>query len=350
VLDGILTESKRGWVGGIRVSVLTDEEPRIELLGSSMEFRPFQPGDDEVYVRVRLESDPSRPFTVEQLRFSDSKRAPDATFERFLILLNGETIGALNLETPMNNPEPDELDVVIALVPAHHARVDAVFAFLLEEAARLEAKLLRVNTKENFWQYAFFLERGFTEFDRMWESYLELGTFDETPFRATLERAGATGLEVRTFAQHALEAGFVKRYYDALIELLHDVPTATPFQPWSFEMWQQRTLEDPNFLPEANFIGFVGGDIAGVSQLFASPRAGTVQTGLTGVRRGYRHQGIAFTLKLEATRYAKAQGFERVRTVNHVVNRPMLAINEAMGYVKEPATVMLRKTLEPGQA
>jgi GNAT superfamily N-acetyltransferase len=312
-----------------------------------MEFELFQLSDYETYVRVRLESDPSRPFTEEQLRFSDSKRDSAGVVARFVIWSDGRAIGALNLETPINSPEPAELDVVLALVPAHRARVDDLFAFALKEALKLEAKLLRTTVKENFWAYDFLLGRGFVEADRVWESDLELSTFVETPFQATLERARASGLEIGTFAQHRAEPGFVRRYYDAMIELLYDVPMATPFQPWPFELWQQRTLEDPNFLPEANFIGFVRNEIAGVSQLFASPRAGTLQTGLTGVRRAYRHCGIAFALKLEATRYAKAHGFERVRTSNHVVNRPMLAINEALGYVKEPATLMLRKQLNP---
>jgi GNAT superfamily N-acetyltransferase len=312
-----------------------------------MEFTPFRPSDYETYVRVRLESDPSRPFTEEQLRFSDAKRDASDVFARFVIWSDGVAIGALNLETPVNSPEPAELNVLIALVPAQRARVDAVFTFALQEATKLEARLLRVFAKEDFWLYDFFLERGFSEADRMWESHLELSTFDETPFQTTVDRARASGLEVGTFEQHRTEPGFVKRYYDAIIEMLYDVPTATPFQPWSFETWQQRVLEDPHFLPEAHFIGFVNDDIAGVSQLVTSSRAGAVETGLTAVRRPHRRHGIALALKLEAVRYAKTHGFESIRTMNHVVNRPMLAINEAMGYVKEPAMVMLRKPLAP---
>jgi len=34
-----------------------------------------------------------------------------------------------------------------------------------------------------------------------------------------------------------------------------------------------------------------------------------------------------------------------VRTNNHQVNRPMLAINEALGFEKEPAQLHLKKNL-----
>jgi len=81
--------------------------------------------------------------------------------------------------------------------------------------------------------------------------------------------------------------------------------------------------------------------------LFKSHRPQTLQTGLTGVRKSHRRKGLALALKLRAAAFAKAYGARYIRTSNHQANRSMLAINEAMGFVKELATVWLRLSPVP---
>ena len=311
-----------------------------------MEFRAFEDTDLGAYVAVRNEADPHRLTSESAVRHADSTRASDAMHARLMVYEGGELVGAINLQPPLSSPQPDESQLQISLLPAFVNRAEAVYARALEEARRLGAKRLRAGCKEDFWYHDFLLRHGFTELERMWDSDLELADFDPAQFESVRERSRVAGMTVGTLAQFVGDPEFLKRYYDATVEILRDVPAALPFEPWSFELWQKRVPEDPDFLPEAHFIGFVNGEIAGVSQLARSSRTVTLQTGLTGVRAQHRHQGIAFSLKLEAAQYAKAQGYERVRTNNHVNNRAMLAINEAMGFVKEPAMVFLRKELE----
>jgi GNAT superfamily N-acetyltransferase len=310
-----------------------------------MELVPYQETDLLEYVRLRNLADPSRPVTTENVLHSDTTRAKTAKFARFFVLEEGQHIGVVNLETPLSNPEPDELELGLHLLPAHLESAEAVYQKVLQAAQLLELKLLRVSAKENFWAYSFFLEQGFTEFDRMFSSNLHLENFNAAPFAPLLEKAKNAGLEIRTLASELVNPSFARRYYDAIIEMLHDVPAATTLQPWDFETWQERTLSGPTFYPEAEFIGFMNNQIVGVSQLLHSSREATIQTGLTGVRRAYRHLGIAVALKITAAEFARAAGFKFVRTNNHVINRPMLSINEAMGFVKDPASVFLRKVV-----
>lgn len=55
-----------------------------------------------------------------------------------------------------------------------------------------------------------------------------------------------------------------------------------------------------------------------------------------GSRRSYRRRGIA---------YARAQGCPTIKTWNESNNHAMLAINEALGFVKQPAWIEFGKTL-----
>jgi GNAT superfamily N-acetyltransferase len=67
--------------------------------------------------------------------------------------------------------------------------------------------------------------------------------------------------------------------------------------------------------------------------------------GVTGVRRDARGKGIAMALKLRTVRYAIGRGVEHIKTWNDVRNRPMLSINEALGFEKQPAWVAYEKDL-----
>jgi mycothiol synthase len=59
--------------------------------------------------------------------------------------------------------------------------------------------------------------------------------------------------------------------------------------------------------------------------------------GLSGVRREARGKGLAMALKLKTVHYAQSFGVEHIKTWNDQKNQSMLAINEAMGFAKQPA-------------
>jgi GNAT superfamily N-acetyltransferase len=217
-----------------------------------------------------------------------------------------------------------------------------LWAELKRQIATHPAKELIAQVREDWPQADFYQSKGFEVYDKMWASSLELETFDPTPFQRPLPQ----GIQVVTLADLDYPSEPVQRqYYQLMVALLQDVPFNEPLEIWPFELWQERVMKENKLIPEAHFLAFDGENMIGVSQLWKSSRPHTIQTGLTGVLKPYRRQGIAQHLKLLAAQYAKQHGYRYIRTSNHQINRPMLAINEAMGFVKEPAWIHLIKKI-----
>ena len=129
---------------------------------------------------------------------------------------------------------------------------------------------------------------------------------------------------------------------------------APPVSPTSLPGLEASAPDDrltgsgPNALPEAQFLALDGDRYVGISALYRPlAQPGVISQGLTGVLREYRGRGIAMALKLQTVRYAREGGYREIRTWNDARNRPMLRINEALGFVKQPATITFEKSLVP---
>ncbi len=126
-----------------------------------------------------------------------------------------------------------------------------------------------------------------------------------------------------------------------------DVPATDPATPETIDEWRPHWTGAPGFIPEACFIAIdPAGKWLGLSNLERPLEDATfLWQGLTGVRREARGRGIAMALKLHTVAFAEAAGALHIKTWNDQRNRPMLAINEAMGFVKQPAWIALELRL-----
>jgi GNAT superfamily N-acetyltransferase len=105
-------------------------------------------------------------------------------------------------------------------------------------------------------------------------------------------------------------------------------------------------FDSPNYLPEGNFIALDGDRYVGMSTLRTSQASpDEYYVGFTGVLRDYRGKGIAMALKLKAIAFARQRGIKQIKTWNDSSNRPMLRINEALGFAKQPAWISYLKKL-----
>src|SRR2546430_305782 len=128
---------------------------------------------------------------------------------------------------------------------------------------------------------------------------------------------------------------------------IQDIPTTVPHAPESFESFM-KWMSSPGMHADRLWIAREGTAIVGMSVLEYPPGVGNVWTDYTGTARSVRGRGIARALKSESVSQAAALGVTRVRTNNDGENKPILHLNEEMGYHRIRGFIQLLKQAPAG--
>ena len=318
-------------------------------------IRPFMPDDYPATLAVNNAVFAEYRNTVEEWRFNDERRDPKCRFARFVAERDGEIVALAECGHILSMFHPRKFSVGVTVHPVWQGQ--GIGSALYDHAvASLDAfapLVLRGNTRE-IWPHSlrFLAARGFTEQMRSWESRLAVVAFDPAPYAGAEARTASHGIAIATYADLATDGDRDRKLYDLDCDLGRDVPSPEPFTPPSYAWYAERVFGDPDLLPDAWFVAIDSAtrQYVGMSQLWHSQASDDLYNGLTGVRRSQRRRGIALALKLRGIAYAQAQGRPIIKTWNESNNRAMLAINEALGFVKQPAWVDFVKVLRADEA
>lgn len=313
-------------------------------------LRDFAPADYDAVVAASNASYPDYPESVEEVRHRDEAIDPTRFFfKRLVAEEDGVVVGAVTISHRPSRFHPDRYAFDLFVAPAARRRGHG--SALYEAAERIlrsrSALAATSGVKESMTDgVEFVLKRGWAEVKRDWESRLDVASFDFAKFASADERIAREGIRISTYAAEAARDPETEaKLYDLVQETRADVPSMDPVTEETLPEWRTHWIEAPAILLDAIFIAIDGdGRYLGVSNLekqLTDPSF--IWQGLTGVRRSARGRGIAMALKLRTVEYAKRLGVDHIKTWNDQRNRPMLRINEAMGFVKQPAWIGLEK-------
>ena len=309
---------------------------------NTLEFKTFTADKYTELINFYNGLFPDEPIGLEPLQDFDTKRSVN----RVLIYQKQNLTAYYDYRLNDNSKENGQTIKIICKNDISKPRLESIYIHLgnsikVSSPKHLITRILE--TEKTL--HSFFLSNGFKEEERMWPSTLILDNFESKTLEGSLEKAQSLGIRFKTLTEFENNESTQLMYYNCVRQCLQDVPTAEEINIWPFETWKERYWESKERLAEGSFMAFDRDKLVGISQLVISAKEGNLKTGLTGVLRDYRAKGIAKALKLLATKYAIAKGYKTISTYNHSINKPMLAINEAMGYEKSPAVIFLKKHL-----
>ena len=297
----------------------------------ALTIRPLDPERElEAFLRVRSLTD-AIPVTPESW-WGGERRAVPGAFRRPLIgeIPDGVVAAASVMDSPFLD---DGVAVRLAVDPAHRGRghgramMVSIEAFLAERRpGEAEAVVRDDDPASRAWAE----RRGFVFRDHAFPSRLDLERFDPAPHRPAVERAEAAGIRFEIAAD-------LDRLYDLYLRLMRDVPDhLTPPTREAFE----RDSHRPGTIA---MIAVDDERWVGMAIVLPTDPDGALN-GFTGVLPECRGRGLARALKVVSAETAHSRGRRWIQTSNNALNAPMLAVNRALGYERQPGRIFLRRT------
>jgi GNAT superfamily N-acetyltransferase len=225
-------------------------------------------------------------------------------------------------------PQRPELVVVLLTVLADQRRrgagtalYEAISAWTRERGLdELEA----VVADDDGESLGFALRRGFVEDRREKGVALDLAGIEPPPVEPP------PGVEIISWAERPEAA---RGIYEVAIEAFPDVPGWEDELMEPFEDWLAHDMSGSGDRPEATFVALAGDEVIGYAKFSLTPaQPTTAHHDLTGVKRAWRGRGVARALKATQIAWAKANGYEELRTRNDERNAPIRKLNKEFGY------------------
>jgi mycothiol synthase len=310
-----------------------------------MQIRDFTMTDLNQVVAIQNAVVPFQALTQHELENDLIKLEENIRPVFIVVEENGSVVGAANYHRFAGAYHPNKFGIEIWVNPENQGRGigSALYTALLEKLAPLEPISVSTQVRESDTQaMRFAASRGYLEIKRDFESLLDITNFSSEPYQTKISSLEQSGVQLLTWQ----EAGLLERrqeLHQVFGIVRHDVPRAEPPTPISFEFLDENVLMDAETLQEASFYALENNKIIGFTGCFRGAKEGWVDQWLTATTREARGRGIATALKIKQIQVVQKLGFTTIRTDNDTRNTAMLAINDKLGFERQPAVLVMKK-------
>jgi GNAT superfamily N-acetyltransferase len=230
----------------------------------------------------------------------------------------GFALGAVNTSTL----EPNVAWMYVNVDPAHRRK--GVGAALYEHVAShldtIGVRKVQVNVADTEEAQKFAAARGFQAGHS--DRYSGVDPHHLPPMPAIPAGVTLAPLDSQTpEAMHALDSASGA-----------DEPGDVSFDGTPFDEWMARVWHGPDQDREIATVALANGVPAAVTFMEVNRDSGRAWTNGTGTLREYRGRGLAKLVKSAALRKAAEAGVTLALTCNDFTNKPMLAVNDWLGY------------------
>jgi GNAT superfamily N-acetyltransferase len=190
-------------------------------------------------------------------------------------------------------------------------------------------------------------QRGYAVDRHLFESVLDLDSFDEDPYRNVIPQLEAAGIRFFSLAEAGDTREALRKLHAVNYDTALDIPGSEG--DWvPFEEFEKMVRRAEWFNPKGQLLAADGEEYIGLAAVQLIPEKHGAYNLMTGVMPAYRGRKIALALKLLAIRYARRCGTSYLRTHNDSLNVAMLAINRKLGYQPLPGKYLMKKRVRVG--
>ncbi len=313
-----------------------------------MPIRQATPADYPAITAVHNTLFPDLPRVPEQYHEVDARRDARCKHATWVCEVQGQVVASAHYDQSIWMYHPGHFFISVEVLPAHQARGigGALSERLMAALEPFEPVQLQARAYQQWPQGVSFLQgRGFHEHARDASSHLDVTVFDFAPYDGLVDKLRAEGIDFKTLRELESRPDRDRQLYELDIAIIPYLPGGEDLTLPDFEAWVEEVLGEPALLPDAYFIALDGDTVIGSTSLLANRACPMLHQGLTAVRREYWGRGIATALKVQAIAYARENGRTPIETTNEVGNARMLAVNNRLGFVKQPDRIDMLKQL-----
>jgi GNAT superfamily N-acetyltransferase len=315
----------------------------------SFHIRPFTPGDYTAMLVIDRAIYPDFAATEGEMRYWDKHRDPTHKFQRWVAEQNGLVVAQAHYNQSPEGYHPRKFWIGITVHPnAQRQGIgSALYEQVMASVQQFNPLNIRSRVREDMQPGINFLQaRGFQDVWREWESHLNVTTFDASPYRRLEEKLREQAIEIKSLKELESDPERYHKFHELGNEVANGIPSLDGITPLSFDQFMSMIINSPQALAEAQFVAVHNGEYIGTSGLWKSDADPDFTNNLTGVKRAYRHRGIALALKLRGFAYAREHGGTFIKTWNDSPNAPMIAINMQLGFVRKVGWITFLKEFE----